>query len=77
MVQVHVMAQTEVVHIAPQHNAWRVYRTGHEVELSFEELGEALDAAARLVPDGTPIRIVFDDPPGEPGTEPDARRSAG
>jgi hypothetical protein len=71
------MSHTEVVHIAAQHNAWRVYRPGYDLELAFEELGEALDAAARLVPDGTPIRIVLDEPDAEPAAETDLHRSAG
>jgi hypothetical protein len=71
------MARTEVVHIAPQHNAWRVYRVGYDLELSVEELGQALDAAARLVPDGAAIRIVLDEPVAESTNETDAERSAG
>jgi len=70
------MVHTEVVHIANENDAWRVYRPGQHIELSFETLGEALDAAARLVPDGTPIRIVFDEQV-DPPQMPDARRTAG
>ena len=53
------MRRPEVVHIAPSNGAWRVYRHEYDAALRFDELGEALDAASKLVPEGTAVRIVI------------------
>ncbi len=53
------MNRPEIVHIAPNNDAWRVYRAGYESELSFEDIGDALDAASSLVSDGASMRIVI------------------
>ena len=52
------MNRPEVVHISPTERAWRVYRSGYDTEESFDELGEALDAAT-AVADGAALRIVI------------------
>lgn len=56
----------QVVHIAPGNAVWRVYRAGYDGELSFEDIGQALDAASALVTDGAAMHIVVHDRPSAP-----------
>ena len=67
------MNRPEIVHIAPKNEAWRVYRAGYDTELSFEDLGQALDAASAMVNGG---RFGADRHPRESGDERTRRRSA-
>jgi hypothetical protein len=52
------MNRPEVVHISPTERAWRVYRSGYDTEESFDELGDALDAATAVAA-GAAVRIVI------------------
>jgi hypothetical protein len=57
------MNRPEIVHIAPKNEAWRVYRAGYDTELSFEDLGQALDAASAMATAGGSVRIVIHENP--------------
>jgi hypothetical protein len=71
------MPHSEIIHIEPVNAAWRVYCIGVELELHFEQLGDALDAAPTLLPEGSPIRIVIHDAETETHTESDDRGAVG
>ena len=57
------MNRPEIVHIAPQNDSWRVYRSGYDSELSFDDIGQALDAASALAGKETSMRIVVHERP--------------
>lgn len=71
------MPHSEIIHIEPSNGAWRVYCLGGEFELHFEQLGDALDAAPTLLPEGSAIRIVIHDAGPEAQPAPDDRGAFG